>query len=56
MVTHDPGPWFEETLRSVADQTYPDLAVLVVDTASTDDPTDRVRAVLPDAVPKWSAT
>ena len=50
MVTHDPGPWFEETLRSVADQTYPDLAVLVVDTASTDDPTDRVRAVLPDAV------
>lgn len=49
IVTHDPGSWFEDTLRSFAEQTYPDLSVLVVDTASADDPTDRVRAVLPDA-------
>lgn len=50
LVTHDPGAWFEETLRSIADQTYPDLAVLVVDTDSAEDPTERVHAVLPDAI------
>lgn len=49
VVTHDPGSWFDETLRSFADQTYPDLSVLVVDTGSAEDPTDRVHAVLPDA-------
>ncbi|MCB0978671.1 MAG: glycosyltransferase [Acidimicrobiales bacterium] len=49
VVTHDPGDWFEETLRSLADQTYPDLSVLVVDTASAVDPTERVHAVLPRA-------
>lgn len=49
MVTHDPGAWFEETLRSIEAQTYPDLAILVVDTASENDPTDRIHAVLPDA-------
>ena len=36
MVTHDPGPWFEETLASLADQTYPDLGFLVIDTASAE--------------------
>jgi GT2 family glycosyltransferase len=49
VVTHDPGPWFEETLRSLADQTYPELSVLVVDAGSADDPTDRIAEVLPDA-------
>lgn len=49
MVTCDPGPWLEEALDSVAAQTYPDLSVLVVDNASADDPTDRVRARLPMA-------
>lgn len=49
LVTHDPGDWFEEALRSIEAQTYPDLAVLVVDTNSREDPTDRVHAVLPDA-------
>lgn len=49
LVTHNPGDWFETTLHSFADQTYPDLGVLVVDTGSTEDPTDRVLAVLPDA-------
>ncbi len=49
MVTHDPGNWFEETLQSFADQKYADLGVLVIDTASEVDPTERVHAVLPDA-------
>lgn len=49
IVTHDPGPWFDETLQSLADQTYPDLGLLVVDTGSEIDPTDRVHAVLPEA-------
>lgn len=49
MVTHDPGPWFEETLQSIADQTYPDLGLLVIDNASDLDPTERVHAVVPDA-------
>jgi len=51
MVVHDPGWWFEETLRSVRDQDYPNVSVLVVDTASAD-PADvrrRLAAVLPDA-------
>ncbi len=49
VVTHDPGPWFDETLQSLADQTYPDLGILVVDTGSDIDPTERIHAVLPDA-------
>jgi GT2 family glycosyltransferase len=49
VVAHDPGPWFEETLQSLADQTYPDLSVLVIDTASAADPTARIGSVLPDA-------
>ncbi|QYG93955.1 glycosyltransferase family 2 protein [Iamia sp. SCSIO 61187] len=49
IVTHDPGPWFEEVLRSFAAQTYEALSVLVVDTASAEDPSARVAAVLPDA-------
>jgi GT2 family glycosyltransferase len=49
MVTHDPGPWFEDTLASIAAQTYADLGVVVVDTASEVDPSDRVRDQLPDA-------
>ena len=49
LVTHDAGPWFEETLESLAAQTYADLGVLVVDTAGEADPTERVHAVLPEA-------
>ncbi len=36
LVAHDPGWWFEETLESVAAQDYPNVSVLVVDTASAD--------------------
>src|SRR5579863_223294 len=49
IVTNDPGPWFEETLRSFAAQDYPELSVLVLDAASAEDPTPRVAAVLPNA-------
>ena len=49
VVTHDAGPWLEETLRSLAAQTYPNLTVLVIDAASAEDQRDRVRAVLPGA-------
>jgi GT2 family glycosyltransferase len=49
VVTHEPGNWFEETLTSLADQDYPNLSVLVIDAASTEDPTARVAAILPRA-------
>lgn len=49
IVTRDPGSWFDETLRSFADQTYPDLGLLVVDTGSKIDPTERILTVVPDA-------
>jgi GT2 family glycosyltransferase len=49
VVTCDPGPWLEETLASLAAQDYPNLSVLVIDAASTVDPTSRVAAVLPDS-------
>lgn len=49
VVTHDPGPWFEEVLESLAGQTYRALSVLVVDSGSDEDPSARVAAVLPEA-------
>jgi GT2 family glycosyltransferase len=49
VVTHDPGPWFEETLRSLTSSDYPSLAIFVLDAGSTEDPTARVAAVAPRA-------
>lgn len=49
VVTHDAGPWFEECLASLGNQDYPNLSVLVIDTASAVDPLPRVAAVLGDA-------
>jgi GT2 family glycosyltransferase len=49
VVTCDPGPWLEDALSALARQDYPNLSVLVIDAASTDDPTPRVAAVLPTA-------
>lgn len=49
VVTCDPGLWLEDTLAALAAQDYPSLSVLVIDTASVDDPTSRIAAVLPDA-------
>ena len=49
VVTHDPGDWFEECLTALAAQDYPNLSVLVLDSASAEDPTTRVARVLPTA-------
>jgi GT2 family glycosyltransferase len=50
IVTHDaPADRLAQVLRAVAGQDHPNLDVLVVDTGA-DDPTTRVRAVLPAAV------
>lgn len=49
VVTHDAGPWLEQCLASLGAQDYPNLAVLVIDAASSIDPVPRVAAVLPDA-------
>lgn len=49
LVAHDPGDWFEEALASLGAQSYPDLSVLVVDAASTDEVAPRVEAALPSA-------
>ncbi len=49
VVARDPGPWFEETLASLAAQDYRELSVLVLDAAGTGDLTTRVASVLPTA-------
>lgn len=49
VVTHEPGPWFDESLRALAAQDYPDLTVLVIDAGSAQDPTERVAAGCPSA-------
>jgi GT2 family glycosyltransferase len=49
VVTHEPGPWFEDGLRALAAQDYPDLTVLVIDAGSRQDPTQRVAAACPAA-------
>ena len=49
VVAHDPGPWFEETLASIASQDYAELSVLVLDTGSAEDLATRVAAILPSA-------
>jgi GT2 family glycosyltransferase len=52
MVVHEPGDWFDETLRSLAAQDYPNLRWLFL-LPETDDGAaatgERIRAVLPDA-------
>lgn len=49
VVTRDAGPWLEEGLAALREQDYPNLSVLVVDAAGSQDPTPRVAAVLPSA-------
>ena len=49
VVTHDPGPWFDEVLDRLAAQDYPNLRILVLDAGSSTDPTDRVGERLPGA-------
>jgi GT2 family glycosyltransferase len=49
VVTCDPGPWLEQALESLVAQDYPNLSVLVIDSASEQDPTSRVATVMPGA-------
>ena len=49
VVTNDPGPWLEESLRSLGDQDYPAMSVLVLDNGSAQDPTARIAAAMPTA-------
>lgn len=53
MVVHEPGDWFDETLRALAEQDYPNLRSLFLVTARSDDELDeisaRIRAVVPGA-------
>jgi len=50
VVAHEPGPWFEECLASIAAQDYPNLSTLVIDAAtSSSDVTARVARVQPSA-------
>ncbi len=55
VVVHEPGDWFEETLRALAAQDYPNFRTLFLVTSSDHDDDavahtgDRIRAVLPGA-------
>lgn len=49
VVAHNPGPWFEETMASLAEQDYPNLSILVVDAASTEPVKARVATSAPGA-------
>ena len=58
MVVYQPGPWFEESLRALAAQTYPQLQTLFFvvggdldgDHGLVGDPTELIHSVLPQAV------
>jgi GT2 family glycosyltransferase len=53
MVVHEPGDWFDETLRSLAAQDYPSLRSLFLLTPDSDaelnETTTRIRRILPSA-------
>lgn len=52
MVTRDPGAYFDECLAALSAQQYPNFEVLIIDAASTQDPTDRIARALPEAYVK----
>jgi GT2 family glycosyltransferase len=49
VVARDPGPWFEETLGSIADQDYPNLSILVIDANCAEPVKPRVGSAAPGA-------
>ena len=53
VVVHTPGPWFDETLASLARQDYPALDTVFLVTGAgdrdADDVADHIHAVLPNA-------
>jgi GT2 family glycosyltransferase len=56
LITHDPGPWLEAAITSLAAQDYPSLSVLVLDRGSASDPTARIAAIMPHAFVRRLAT
>lgn len=48
LVAHDPGDWFDEVLGALAEQDYPRLGTLILDSGTTDI-AERVSARLPGA-------
>ena len=49
VVARDPGDWFAETMRALADQDYPNLSILVIDADSPEPVKPRVAASAPGA-------
>ncbi len=45
--THDPGPWFDDAIASLAEQDYPDIAVSIVHDAGEGSLLERHRESLP---------
>ena len=56
VVTRNPGPWFEDTLASIAAQDYPGISILVLDDGSDEPVTARVAGVVPSAFVRREAT
>lgn len=49
VVTHNPGVWLEECLKSLNAEKYPDLSTLIMDVSSEADVTERVAKTMPGA-------
>src|SRR5262245_55882740 len=49
VVARNPGTWFDETMASLAGQDYPNLSILVIDAASTEEVKPRVAQSAPGA-------
>jgi GT2 family glycosyltransferase len=49
VVTHDPGAWFDDVVDGLAAQDYPNLRVLVLDTGTAGDVSQRIGERLPGA-------
>jgi GT2 family glycosyltransferase len=56
VVTRNPGPWFEDTLASIAAQDYPGISILVLDDGSAEPVTARVAGIVPSAFVRREAT
>jgi GT2 family glycosyltransferase len=56
VVTRNPGPWFEDTLASIAAQDYPGISILVLDDGSSATVTARVAGIVPSAFVRREAT
>ena len=56
VVTRNPGPWFEDTLASIAAQDYPGISILVLDDGSIEAVTTRVAGIVPSAFVRREST